>query len=58
MGSQGVVGVLRVVKYYYSLFCTGSVFESGDFSREIEQFSQNVAVNGNFLDKRNFGVND
>jgi len=41
---QGVVGVLeglggrrslggrgRVVKYYYILLCTGSMFESGDF---------------------------
>jgi len=30
---RGVVGVGngRVVKYYYILSCTGSVFESGDF---------------------------
>jgi len=26
----------RVVKYYYILSCTGSMFESGDFWREIE----------------------
>jgi len=26
----------RVVKYYYILSCTGSMFESGDFLREIE----------------------
>jgi len=26
----------RVVKYYYILSCTGGMFESGDFSSEIE----------------------
>jgi len=33
-GSQGGRG--RVVKYYYTLSCTGSMFESGDFWRAIE----------------------
>ena len=42
------------MKYYYSLSCTGSMFESVYFSREIEKFAENVAVNGNFLDKQNF----
>ena len=42
-------GRRRVVKYFYSLPCTGSMFESGDFSREIETFAQNAAQNGNFL---------
>ena len=38
----------RVTLLYSSLSLTGSMFESGDFSREIEQFAQNVAVNGHF----------
>ena len=33
-GSWGARGL--VVKYYYILSCTGSMFESGDFWREIE----------------------
>ena len=39
------------MKYYYSLSCSGSMFKSGDFSREIEQFVQNA--NGNFCWKTN-----
>ena len=34
----------QVVQYYYSLSCRGRMFESGDFSRDIEKFAQNVAV--------------
>ena len=34
---RGLVGGRgRVVKHYYILSCTGSIFESGDFSSEIE----------------------
>jgi len=42
-GGRGVAGGRcvswtrgRVVTYYYILSCTGSIFESGDFLREIE----------------------
>jgi len=46
-GSWGIAeGRGRVVKYYYSLFCSRSTFESSLFSRKREQFAQNV--NGNF----------
>ena len=34
-----------VVKYYYSLFYTGSMFESGLFSRKGEELAQNLDVN-------------
>lgn len=58
----------RFAKYYCSLFCTGSMFESDLLSRRIEQYGQNlavnsvhgqnVAVNGNFCGKtRNLLVN-
>ena len=30
-GAGGSLGRGRVVKYYYILLCTGSLFESGDF---------------------------
>jgi len=33
---RGLWGRVRVVKYYYILSCTGSMFQSGDFRREIE----------------------
>jgi len=36
LGVGGHEGCGRVVKYY----CTENMFESGDFSREIEQFAQ------------------
>src|SRR6218665_1084335 len=56
---MGVVGVVdghgRDVKYYYyRLSCTGIMFESGDFSRKIEQFVYNVGVNGHFLLENDF----
>jgi len=38
VGRRGGRG--RVTKYYYILSCTGSMFESGDFWREIEKFAQ------------------
>ena len=52
LGSSGVAGGLwgcgQVVKYYHSLFSTGSMLESG-FSSKTEKSAQNVqvGVNGN-----------
>src|SRR6218665_2355060 len=34
VGGRGCRG--RVVKHYYTLSCTGSIFDGGDFSRKIE----------------------
>src|SRR6218665_1720782 len=46
-GLQGGCG--RVVKYYYILSCTESMFESGDFLKRIRIICPKVAVNGQFL---------
>src|SRR6218665_3571821 len=63
-GSQGVVGDRgRVVKFYYGLSCTESMFESGDLNEQFlpgkstffkDCLKKSSKFIGNFLEKSKF----
>ena len=55
MVAGGRMGRGRIVKYYYNLSCTGSMFESGEFWREVRIICSEGSCKYEIcLDKRKF----